>query len=296
MQKATMAEPTELITEPIVTIADALEHSRQRLATAAVASYEAEAFALLEHLTGLSRSALIVARQQPLAPEHIQQWQQWLEQRCQGVPLQYLTGTAYFYGLALQVNPAVLIPRPETESLVALVLAQLRDKPAACVVDVGTGSGAIALALKAEMPSLEVIASDISAAALGCAKANAERLALEVTFVLSDVLESTTLQAYVRRAQLLVANPPYLPCSDAASLPKEVQAEPSSALFAGHDGLALFRRLEAQALTLLSPGAGMWLELDPRNVCDAERHAQAWHNHRVAADLLGRERFLYLQR
>jgi len=180
--------------------------------------------------------------------------------RAAGEPLQYLTGIQEFYGLALRVTAAVLIPRPETEHLVEAVLAwaQTQLKPLR-LLDIGTGSGAIALALAANEPSSEIIASDISIDALEIARDNALRLGLgdRIRFLQSDLLP-----AGEEPFDAIVSNPPYIPSPDAPTLQREVlDHEPHTALFAGPDGLDIYRRLIPAARMGLREGGLLALEI-----------------------------------
>src|SRR5579875_1710432 len=184
-------------------------------------------------------------------------------------PLQYLTGHQEFFGLDLEVSPAVLIPRPETELLVEAVLHWVRDREATGVsdpriLDVGTGSGAIALALAKQHPRAEVWAVDLSPAALAVAQSNASRLGLRkrVRFLQSDLLDVVkTTATPAPRFDVVVSNPPYVPQADAPSLQPEVRDhEPHLALFAGADGLEIYRRLIPQAHAALRPGGLLALE------------------------------------
>ena len=255
-----------------------------------------EAAALLENLLQLSRSELYLSRARVLTPTELETFGRWLSRRERHEPLQHIVGTAPFYGLDLHVTPGTLIPRPETEMLVAYGLEALAGIVRPKVLDVGTGSGAVALALKNERPDAAMWATDLSQAALDIAKGNARRLGLEVRFSLSDLLLDAEVSAFTRTADLLVSNPPYLPESDAAWLSPEVKQDPPQALFSGADGLGHFRRLSAQAFTLLKPGASYLVELDPRNVKQAQAESTAWAETAVFTDLVGRERFLRLKR
>lgn len=279
-----------------MTVAEALLEAQRRLERAGLASPRAEATALLSALLNVSPSGLVSDRNRVLSEAELARLEAWVVRREAREPLQHIVGYAHFYGLELQVTPAVLIPRPETEVLVELALAALKEVPQPKVVDVGTGSGAIALALKAERPDAVVWATDLSAAALGVAARNARALGLEVRLAPSDLLDAPEVAAFAQALDLLVSNPPYLLETDAAWLSPEVQRDPPEALFSGPDGLAHFRRLSAQAHALLRPGARCLLELDPRNVAQAQAESGAWAEATVAADLTGRPRFLSLRR
>jgi release factor glutamine methyltransferase len=199
----------------------------------------------------------------------------------------------------VQVRPGVLVPRPETEGLVERALASLRDVVAPRVHDVGTGSGAAALAFAASRPDARVTASDVDPTAVMVARANATALGLDVTVWTSDLLAAPEVRRAASEAHALVANLPYLPESDRGRLPPEVAFDPPEALFGGEDGLAVARRLASEAVALLRPGAMVWFELDPRN---AERFAEElefddrWRELRVEADLNGRWRYVLARR
>jgi len=268
----------------------------RRLAAAGIASPAAEALVLLEAATGLDRRVVLLQPDRPLDAAARARLAHLLHRRVAREPLQHVIGTAPFYGLDLVVSPAVLVPRPETERLVERVLAELPPSPDGLVLDVGCGSGAIALALKAERAALEVWGSDVSAEALAVARENGRRLGLEVTWRRSDLLADADVAAAAARCLALVSNPPYLPESDLAHLPPEVRADPELALFAGEDGLAVARRLVLQAERLLPPGALFALELDPRNVERLARRLRGWHDVRLERDLTGRTRFLLARR
>ena len=218
-----------------------------------------------------------------------------LQRRVMREPLQHIIGTAPFYGLVLAVSSTVLIPRPETERLVELVLANLPTGPVT-VLDVGTGSGAIALALKAERPAAEVWATDVEPDALAVAQANAEGLGLDVEFRLSDLLADAEVAAVAARCSALVANLPYLPDADSVAMQPEALRDPPQALFGGVDGLDVAERLRGQAAALLPRGALLALELDPRNAPTMVGRLRGWSSAWLEADLTGRVRFVLARR
>jgi release factor glutamine methyltransferase len=230
-------------------VADALGQARP----CAVALLDAQL--LLAHLMKVSRTWLIAHDDAPLDAELALHWTSWLERRSGGEPLAYLLGHKEFRSLALEVTPAVLIPRPETELLVdwadSLLTAGGGDRE---VVDLGTGSGAIALAIRRSHPDAHVVATDASPAALAIARSNAARLALQIEFV-----ETSWWQALQgRRFDLVVANPPYVREGDPAL--DALRHEPQAALVAGHDGLDALRAITSQAPEHLNAGGWILLE------------------------------------
>ncbi|MBX3141016.1 MAG: peptide chain release factor N(5)-glutamine methyltransferase [Trueperaceae bacterium] len=273
-----------------------------RLTAAGVPSPEHDAWRLLEAASGLSRSTLLLTGASAVPEATAARLAGLVEERAARVPLQHVLGVAHFYGLELAVDARVLVPRPETERLVELVLRELADGLAdagpapATVLDVGTGSGAIALALKAELTSAEVWGTDVSEDALAVARGNAARLGLAVGFLRSDLLADEEVAALARRAAVLAANLPYLPESDRVALQPEAAADPPGALFAADGGLAIAARLADQAWLTLPRGALLALELDPRNVRGLAERLSGWEGVRLEPDLAGRERFLLARR
>lgn len=268
----------------------------RRLEAAGVASPGAEAVTLLEAVTGLGRAALLTLPERPLAAPERERLLRALHRRAVREPLQHILGTAPFFGLELAVGPGVLVPRPETERLVELVLGEIRDVVEPRVLDVGCGSGAIALAVERERPDARVLASDVSPEAVEMAHANVTRLRSAVEVRRSDLLADAQVASFAASADALVANLPYLPASDLEALQPEARADPALALFAGDDGLDVVRRLVRQATRLL-PGASLLaLELDPRNVHVAAALLRGWSRVTPERDLSGRERFLLARR
>jgi release factor glutamine methyltransferase len=183
-----------------------------------------------------------------------------LERRWRGEPIQYIIGEAEFYGLPFRVTPDVLIPRPETEHSVEKAIALCREVETPRIIDVGTGSGAIAVALAHQLPHAQVTATDISAEALAIARENAARngVAKRIRFLPGDLLAPVTGE----RFDVVASNPPYVSSGDRDTLDVEVRDyEPEPALFAGPDGLAIYRRLIPQAAEVLIPGGHIVLEI-----------------------------------
>ncbi|MFO1397767.1 MAG: peptide chain release factor N(5)-glutamine methyltransferase [Burkholderiales bacterium] len=212
---------------------------------------------LLAHVVGRDRTWLIAHRDDPLAPEHAQAFAALARRRRDGEPVAYLTGRREFHGMALDVSPAVLIPRPETETLVELALEWLPTRGPARVLDLGTGSGAIALAIAHARPALTVTAVDASADALAVARANAQRLGVRnLEFGQGDWYAGLGATPF----DLVVSNPPYVAQGDPHLADGDVRFEPASALVAGPDGLAALRVIVAGARSHLRAGGGLIVE------------------------------------
>mgnify|MGYP003397127080 FL=1 len=208
-------------------------------------------------------------------------------QRCAGTPVQHLTGEQAFRGITLEVRPGVFVPRPETELLVEHALSTVGDREDPVVVDAGTGTGAIALAVKDERPDSTVFATDVSSEAVELARSNASRLGLDVTVLEGDLLEPLPgdLRGWV---DLVASNPPYVPAEEIDDLPAEVRVEPVLAL-AG--GVELYRRLAAQSSRWLRDGGTLAVEIDARLRDDVARvFAETFVDVRVLRDLAGRDR------
>lgn len=221
-------------------VRDALDGATTAISAAGCETPRLDAELLLSHALGVSRERLIVERELSVEGRAVRVFQNFVRRRSvQREPVAYILGRRHFRNLELAVDHRVLIPRPETELLVEVGL----ELPAgARVLDVGAGSGAVALALKHERPDLDVAGADVSEPALALARENATRLGLPVAFVRSDLLD-----AIAEELDAILSNPPYVPDGDRASLAPEIlRHEPADALFAGPDGLDVIRRLIAQ--------------------------------------------------
>jgi release factor glutamine methyltransferase len=214
-----------------------------------------EAMWLLARAWGVEEITLRLHPEREVPAEVEARYRSWLERRAAGEPAHHLTGECGFWGRNFMVSPAVLVPRPETE-LVIQVALDLPLSPTARVLDVGTGSGCIAVSLAAERPKWRVSAVDVSSRALEVARANAARHGVKVAFEEADLTTSAEPSW-----DLIVANLPYIPTADLATLPREVGFDPVSALDGGPDGLDLIRRLIADLPRLLRPCGGAVLEL-----------------------------------
>ena len=266
-----------------------LEELIARFTRAGIPNPKVDAEWLLEDTLGWSRTRRVLEAEFLLKPKDLEQLESWAVRRESREPLQWILGSTEFYGLNIHVRSGVLIPRPETERLVELALGRLRVMPGSPrVLDLGCGTGAIALCIKSELPRARVLASDINPEAVQLALENASRLGLEV-----EVIETNLFDGIEGRFDLIVSNPPYLPEFDAATLEPEVQREPANALFSGADGLDLARMLVRTARERLGLNGWLLLELDPRNapVMRQELEDFGWRA-RLEADLAGRERFV----
>jgi release factor glutamine methyltransferase len=216
---------------------------------------------LAAHAFGMARVQLYTHFDRPLAAEELAALRELVRRRQAGEPVAYLTGKKEFWSLDLRVDSRVLVPRPDTETLVEVALDLLPKAEPRRVADIGTGSGAVALALKRERPEADVVAVDRSPDALAVARANALRLGLAVRFVEGDLLAPLVGEAPF---DLLTANLPYIPTADLADLAPEVHSEPRLAIDGGADGLDLIRRLLADGAGVrnaLAPGAAVALEI-----------------------------------
>lgn len=220
----------------------------------------ADAELLLRNALNRDKAWLIAHADDPVPSDSGALFEQWLRRRCNGEPVQYILGEAEFFGLALTVDPAVLIPRPETEVLVEHVLDFLRGREHPRILDVGTGSGAIAVALAVARQDAQLTAVDLSDVALRVAAANAARHGVvdRITFVQSDLFSALADE----RFDCIVSNPPYVARQEQATLTVEVRDhEPALALFADNEGLAIYQRLIPAARAHLAPSGMIALEI-----------------------------------
>lgn len=282
-------------TPRIWTVGQVLGWTRDRFAARGIPSPRLDAELLLSHALGWARVTLYTRYEQPLSTQELARYRDLVRRRIAREPVAYLTGEREFWSMPLRVSPAVLVPRPETETLVEVALHLLDRRPVASggeltvhydepgepalavgkvpggsvpppvpdgppplIADIGTGCGAVALALKKERPLARVIAVDRSEEALQVARDNAARLGLDVQLLGGDLLAPLALEGPF---DLIVSNPPYIPTGDLPHLPPEVRAEPRAALDGGEDGLAVIRRLVRDAWQRLAPGGALALEV-----------------------------------
>ena len=247
-------------TNEVWTIGSILKWTEQYFGTKGVESPRLDAEVLLSHILQKERIYLYVHFDEPLEAPELARFREMIKQRVQRIPVAYIIGYREFMALRFAVSPAVLVPRPDTEILVEAVLERLRDKVAPAVVDIGTGSGAIALSLLKNLPQATAAAVDISPAALDVARENAAALEVadRVTFYQGDLYGPVAGRTFAA----IVSNPPYIPDADIAGLEPEVREfEPQSALAGGADGLDFYRRLVAGGAGLLEPGGFIAFEV-----------------------------------
>ncbi len=275
-----------------MTLRTALDQGTEILTDGGIAVPRLTAEVLLSHAIRKDRVYLFTHPEAELSELGWIHYGRYLHQRLKGVPTQYITRRQEFYGRDFRVTPAVLIPRPETEHLVAAVLA--RADRNSRIVDVGTGSGAIAVSVQLESQA-QVVAGDISADALAVAKQNAAAHNSRVTFCHADLLQPFRAASF----DIIASNPPYVALDDLNSLQREVREhEPHTALFAGTDGNAIYRRLIEQAACALKSGGWLVLELGFRSL-DAVRDmlsAATWTETESIPDLAGIPRVLATRR
>jgi len=278
-----------------VRLRTSLSSAIARLAADQVPSPRLNAELLLMFTLNCDRAYLFAHPERELTDEEQSRYDAALAERARGVPAQYITGHQEFWGMDLIVTPAVLIPRPETEHVIETVLALAAEKPAGgqeCpphtspfrILDVGTGSGCIALALAKEFPDAEIHATDISSAALEVARANAVRLQFEkrIHFHCADLLEGINLS----NLDFVVSNPPYVGDSEQDQVQLEVRKfEPRNAVFAGPNGTELIARLLPQARAALRPGGWLILEISGTIAAKVEQLLEDWEEVRIIPDL-----------
>jgi release factor glutamine methyltransferase len=271
-----------------VQLRPALRSAIAQLEAAGIEQARISAEVLVFHLLCCDRAYLFAHPERELTADEQSQYEQLIARRASGEPLQYLTGHQEFWRADFLVTPAVLIPRPETEHLIEAVLDLVREFSLGSklkLIDVGTGSGAIAITLAREFPKAEVHAVDLSPDALEVARRNAERLGAHVHFAQSDVLASIPPAADF---DFVVSNPPYVGLNESDKVQEVVRRyEPPMAVFAGDDGLVVIRRLIPQARQVLRPGGWLLIEIGYTQSAAVQSLLAGWHNVHARADLAG---------
>ena len=278
-----------------MTVAEVLRRSTAYLEKRGSPTPRLDAELLLSHGLRMSRVELYTGFDRPLDERELTACRELVRRRGLREPVAYVIGHWGFRRLDLTVDRRVLVPRPETELVVDRCLALLDGVPRPRVLDVGTGSGAIALALKQELDGADVVAADISDDAVAVAAANAERLGLDVELCRSDLLDQVPGGAF----RLIVSNPPYVAEAELAGLEPEVaEWEPRLATVAGANGLAVYRRLVPQAAARLQPGGHLVLECGDGQgtALAAELEAAGFVDPQVDADLAGIDRVAWARR
>jgi release factor glutamine methyltransferase len=279
-----------------LTIADIIGKTIPFFAEKGIPNPRLEADLLLAYILDLPRVKLYSQWDRPLESTEVQRYREIIVKRVQGLPLAYLTGKKSFLSWDFIVNPVVLIPRPETEILVEAACDLLKSRSAIRGIDVGTGSGAIVIALAKLLPTSVWYATDISTEALNVAAENARRLGVDsrITFLVGDLLEPILTQApSISKFDLIVANPPYIPTAEINNLQTEVRQEPLVALDGGSDGLALYRRLIPQVVEAISSDGYLIMEHGDDQRIQLETLAKAeGFTSQSLLDLAGRDRVL----
>ncbi|MBT3362469.1 MAG: peptide chain release factor N(5)-glutamine methyltransferase [Chloroflexi bacterium] len=242
-----------------MTIKEALSATRKTLASHHVAESDLEAQLLLRHATGLSKEQLFIDINRELTDEQCSDIELLTQRRIAGTPIAYITGHKEFFGLDFTVNPSVLIPRPETELLVELAIDIAHQHKSRLIVDIGTGSGAIAVSLATHLPDAKMYAVDISSDALKTTATNCQKHAVTNRV---QLLHGNLLDPLPERVDIIVANLPYVTTGQWEQLPGEIKAnEPKSALDGGADGLDVITELLATAKDKLRPNGSVLLEI-----------------------------------
>ncbi len=276
-----------------------LADARDRFVGAGIGREEAalDAEVIARHVLDCDRATLLIRARDPLPSAFDRLFEDLVQRRLAREPVAYITGHKEFWGLEFEVTPAVLIPRPETELIIEESLAAVpaRDTVGR-IIDIGTGSGCLAIALAIEFSNAKVVATDSSETAIEVARRNCSRH--NVTSRVS-LIHTNLLEGLLEQADLIVSNPPYVPQTDAPQLqPEVVRYEPHSALFAGADGLAIIRRLFADSSDRLADGGRLIIEFglgQEAALRDAAHHA-GWTVDRVRRDLQGIPRVVVLRR
>ena len=279
-----LLEPSCLWSNTGVLLKDSLKAAIERLAAANVGSPRLNAEMLLMFVIGCDRAYLHAHPERELTADESSRYGQALSQRSSGIPAQYITGHQEFWGMDFIVSPAVLIPRPETEHIIETVLPLARSLAKPRIVDVGTGSGCIAIALAKELGHAEIHATDISPAALEVARANAVRLQMQerVQFHEGNLLDGSEPKSF----DFVVSNPPYVGRSEEDQVQLEVRKfEPPQAVFAGETGIEVIAQLAPQAHAVLRPGGWLVMEISGTIVKQVESELEGWDRVSVVKDL-----------
>lgn len=279
----------------MLTIMEAVQKAAAYFARRGIPSARLDAEVLLAHVLKLERIDLYIQHDRPLLRGEIDAYRKLLQERTRGVPVPYLTGRREFFSREFFVNPSVLIPRPETELLVEAAADWCKGREGPLIVDVGTGSGIIAITLALLLPGSKVVGVDISEEALAVARRNADYHQVEVEFRRGDLL--SPLQDLRGRIDAIVSNPPYIAAGVWEELPREVRQEPAAALLGGADGLDFYRRLLLEGAAMVVSGGLLAVEV---GWGQAERVAamagDLWRVKEIIPDYAGIPRVIMLTR
>ena len=252
---------------------------------------------LLAHVLAEDRLFLYLNYDRPMERSELAAYRACIKRRLEGEPNQYITGLQEFWSLSLRVSPDVLIPRPETEVLVEAVLEFLdKADPNVDILDLGTGSGAIAIALAQELPAARIVAADLSMASLRLAQENAKSNQVDerIIFVRGDMFAA--IPGGSQKLKVVVTNPPYVSDAEILELPREIRDfEPHHALEGGPDGLTAIRHIIAEAPTVLSQAGALFMEMgadQTESVSALVRDSQRYENFRIIKDYSGLDRVL----
>ena len=272
-------------------LGETLQSAIKFLSDEQVPSPRMNAEVLLIFVLDADRACLYAHPERELTADEQTRYDEALRERATGKPAQYITGHQEFWGMDLIVTPAVLIPRPETEHVIETVVELAKEFPARRIVDVGTGSGCIALALAKELPQAQITATDISPEALEVAKANAARHQMEkrIRFVEADLMRSRdAIHGVSAEVDFVVSNPPYVSEEERDKVQREVRKfEPKLAVFGGEHGFDIYRRLIPQAQEVLRPGGWLVMEIGFSQEEEIRKLLAGWSEVRVKADLQG---------
>jgi release factor glutamine methyltransferase len=277
-------------------------HVRRRLQAAGLSDADRQARWLIEHALGLSGVRQLVDRSRVVPRDEMARVDALVTRRVAREPLQYILGTQEFCGLEFEVNPAVLIPRPETELLVQEVIRRLPQGMRPLVIEVGTGSGCVAVSFARAVPTAMLFASDLSARALETAKRNASRHGVDtnISWLEGDLLAPLARLNYYRRVTAIMANPPYIRDSEWSGLQPEVSRyEPRLALVAGPKGTEIHKRLLDEAVPYLAPGGVLAMEIgqgQTADICAKIETMSAYNRTEIVPDEAGIDRIVIVHR
>lgn len=279
-------------------IEETLQNATRTLSQDAIPEPRTTAAVLLAFITGRDRAYLIAHPEAEIAGDDLVRYQEAVRRRAAGEPLQYITSVQEFYGLEFEVSPAVLIPRPETEFVVEAALKHSR--PHDTIIDVGTGSGCIAVTLAARLPDARIVALDISADALAVARRNARRHGVvnRIEFIESNLFSALAAAGMRWRADCIVSNPPYVSRLDESRLQREVRDfEPAVALYGGEKGTEFLMRLLQESPRWMNEGGVLITEIgyDQESLVTRLASALGWVVREVTKDLQGIARVLTLE-